>query len=781
MSDLLDLSIDLTLPPDGSPPGILARITLRCDALGLSPAEGHLGEVMTPAERAELLWYLEESPLCTDEEASARARAVEDLLVEIGRRLYRATRGGEAAEIVGAWRLQPAGRRQVSLRSEVPSLLGLPWELLHDEQGFLALRTRSPVAVLRRLPRSELPALQLEFARPLRILLVTARPDAAPFIDHRLVAGPLVEGLIGPGAGAGEIALEFLRPPTLPSLHQRLGDPAQPPVHVLHFDGHGLDEADDSIAELSPEGQPSGLRRQGLAFEDAGGRLDLVPPHVLAQVLQGSEVRVAVLTACRSALSAGADPFSSIAAQLIRSGLDAVVGMGANLLADSAQRFAESFYRAVAAGVAVPEALGRVRQAMHDAPGRPADRVGGPIPALRDWWVPQLFQQRPLEFQASRSPGGPKRTGRSRAATGVPAPRLFECRYGFAGRARELLRIERALVRGRIAVVHGPIGSGRTALAGEAADWLTRTGPFSAAGVVALAASRDAPAVHQELGGMLGLTGKSFDPSDPASILAVLRKKPPARPVLVVADDLDAILPGGATALDPAPRAALVDLLLALPELGCGVVITSRSESLGDARLAPSRRAVHLALGGLEPRDAAALAGRILADLEIDRRALPPRDLDALLGRLERLPLAMELILPTLRRWHPVRLQGELRQALDQVGARPIPGLPNAIAAAWAVWRRALADPQRVGLDRLNPDPARGDLDEDAIRGLTGLSEVDWGTLRLALATSGLVSTGPNRPAGRPPSLSFHAALGLLLARRPSTSEIDRASQQPET
>ena len=28
-----------------------------------------------------------------------------------------------------------------------------PWELLHDEQGFLALRTRNPITIVRRLPK----------------------------------------------------------------------------------------------------------------------------------------------------------------------------------------------------------------------------------------------------------------------------------------------------------------------------------------------------------------------------------------------------------------------------------------------------------------------------------------------------------------------------------------------------------------------------------------------------------------------------------------------------
>ena len=170
-----------------------------------------------------------------------------------------------------------------------------------------------------------------EFEPPLRVLLVTARPEGAGFVDPRAIARELLDEIEGRGPGGADlIELEFLRPPTLAALRARLEKPGRP-VHVLHFDGHGV----------CRDG------RGHLAFEDEAGGVDLVEAAALAQVLQGSGVRLAVLTACQSAMGAPDDPSSSVAGQLLRGGVDAMAAMGASVLVAAAARYAESFYRAL--------------------------------------------------------------------------------------------------------------------------------------------------------------------------------------------------------------------------------------------------------------------------------------------------------------------------------------------------------------------------------------------------------------------------------------------------
>src|SRR5262249_1620497 len=150
-----------------------------------------------------------------------------------------------ADRILQAWRLlKPQTPHQISVVSHVPAALTLPWELLHDTQGFLALCS---VSIVRRLPQDEQPPEAAAFTPPLRVLLVTARPDDAGFIDQRAIAKELLDE-VQPQAAEGRIMIELLRPPTLAALQQRLRD-KQRPVHILHFDGHGTFDGDPSAQQ----------------------------------------------------------------------------------------------------------------------------------------------------------------------------------------------------------------------------------------------------------------------------------------------------------------------------------------------------------------------------------------------------------------------------------------------------------------------------------------------------------------------------------------------------
>jgi len=318
MNDVLDLSVELKLPPEGSPPEALATITLKCEQLGLGPHEGDLlMDPLQPNERASLTWYLEEYWQWPYDIFAERAKRIEEkVLPEVGKRLYTAVFGG-AGNMVEPWRLQPGMRRQISIRSDLARALSLPWELLHDEQGFLALKAQ-PVSILRRLPQTQAASLLATFTPPLRVLLVTARPEEEGFVDPRIIARELVDEM-QEQIEQGAVILEFLRPPTLPALRERLRD-AERPVHVLHFDGHGaFGEQPSGGAE--GDGLSMRVGAQGvLAFEDEEGGLDRVKADDLANVLQGAGVRLAMLTACQSALSSADDAFSSVAGRLIRGG-----------------------------------------------------------------------------------------------------------------------------------------------------------------------------------------------------------------------------------------------------------------------------------------------------------------------------------------------------------------------------------------------------------------------------------------------------------------------------
>jgi tetratricopeptide (TPR) repeat protein len=762
----LDLSITLVPPPLGAVTEAIASIELRCEQLGLQHTGDLLSDPLTSRERESLRWYLEEYVEWPYEQFLERARKIESSLPELGKRLYHEVCGSAGAMgVVQAWRLQPGVERQMSIVSALPKPLSLPWELLHDEQGFLVLRTRHPVSLIRRLPQRELAAFPTPFTPPLRILLVTARPEGAEFVDPRSIARELLDE-VQSQVDAGSIALEWLRPPTLPALRARLSDAAKPSIQVLHFDGHGV------VGE--------GHQRQGLlAFEDERCQLDLVRAEDVAQVLQDSGVRLAMLTACQSAMGAADDAFSSVAAQFIRSGVDAVIAMSASVLVVSAARYAEAFYRALSAGVATPLAQERARQALHDDPQRSIHRRSledeGTIVTMRDWWLPHYYQQRPVSLQ----PAKPKRSRKK--ATETPLPRFSEGvpaapRYGFSGRAYELLRLERFLLQGKLVVVHGFGGVGKTALASEAADWFTRTKLYDGACFVSFEHGGDATTLLSALGSYVNVYDSHFNPNEHQAALARIQSVLKTRRVLVIADNLESILPGGEAPLEAAGRTILWDVLLALVAMGAGIILTTRNTTFGDGRLAPGSQSAYLPLQGLHPDDAYALASHLLDDLGIDRARAPYMELRALLAQLDHHPLAIQLVLPALRDHSLSRISEEFAALLPTFVDDTVSGRNRSLLASLDYSLRRLDTEQRALLGRLAV--FEGGASEDSLLAITQIPEGVWASLRSEMEQAALLQAESVHPAIRVPFLHFHPVLVPSLRSQPGADQEAKLRQR---
>src|SRR5437016_12393468 len=97
-----------------------------------------------------------------------------------------------------------------------------------------------------------------------------------------------------------------------------------------------------------------------------------------------------------------------------------------------------------------------------------------------------------------------------------------EPRYGFSGRAYELLQIERCLLHGQLVVMHGFGGVGKTALVREIADWLTRTRMYDAASFVSFEHGGDAATLLSALGTFLGVYDGHYNPNETKAALAKL-------------------------------------------------------------------------------------------------------------------------------------------------------------------------------------------------------------------------------------------------------------------
>jgi len=189
---------------------------------------------LTDKNLSELRWYLESYWQWPSDIDDGRAREVEGNLPKWGKSLLDAViqKSPDAMRLFGRFS-EAQGERMLTIDTTEPRILRLPWELLRDEGGYLF---SEKISVRRRMHKVKPQDIQ-PFDLPVRILMVTCRPDGAGFIDPRSIATPLLDAL---DSLPEDFEVEFLRPPTLRALDERLRDESRPRVHIVHFDGHGV-------------------------------------------------------------------------------------------------------------------------------------------------------------------------------------------------------------------------------------------------------------------------------------------------------------------------------------------------------------------------------------------------------------------------------------------------------------------------------------------------------------------------------------------------------------
>lgn len=231
--------------------------------------------------------------------------------------------------------------------ADVPELADLPWEYLYDLQRdrFFALSRETPLVRYLDLPE---PADAIHPEIRLRVLAVIASPSDYPALDVEREWSNLKEAL-SELESRGTVTLDRLAPATVESLQRQL---LRHDYHILHFLGHGeFDEvAGDSV----------------LLLADAGGRGQPVSGETFSALVRDQRsLRLALLNACRGAVSSERDPYSGVAQRLVRGGVPAVIAMRTAISDDAAIALARSFYTALADGAAVDEALAEARKALY--------------------------------------------------------------------------------------------------------------------------------------------------------------------------------------------------------------------------------------------------------------------------------------------------------------------------------------------------------------------------------------------------------------------------------
>ena len=578
-----------------------------------------------PIELDELRWYLEEYALWPTGVFQERAERIEAQLPQWGQALYQAALGVESAgEVFTAWRQAGDGAERlfsVFVDSELPKgsreedvkaareaasdLLTLPWELLHDDRGYL-FRGKDAVRVRRRLPNRRPQPVRLT-ELPIRILLVSPRPEAdhTRYFDHRSSGLPLVEAV----ENLGELVeLTVLTPPTFPALEEALrrADEASEPFDVVHFDGHGVYDRKLGLGALCFEDprDTHKLERRGM---------QLVHAEKLAEVIRGYRIPLVFLDACQTA-HVEEDPTASVAARLLDEGVTSVVAMSHSVLVETARRFVQAFYAELARGAPVGKAMLAGQLTLSGDTYRGAVMGAGEL-HLHDWFVPVLYQEeRDPQLITTLPPQTVQRlqARQRRLSLGdLPEPPP----HTFIGRSRELLALERLLHAEPYAVVRGPGGIGKTTLAVELARWLVRSGRFRRAAFASLETYTDARGVLDTLGRQLLPDGDRYSVAQYPSLEKALQPVQRAladQPTLIVLDNLESVLPDAEGQVPPG--ATLVDELFDLCQALLGahgatrLLFTSRERlpsPFDDGRIPP--------LGALTRDDAVKLVEQVMA------------------------------------------------------------------------------------------------------------------------------------------------------------------------
>ncbi len=465
-----------------------------------------------PIEAGELRWYLEHYAIWPSHYFRDRARKVEDNLVKWGRLLHDAALPmASTANVVNAWSKinDHAGRRfsvhvdaaleagtseaDMKMAKEAATeLLKIPWELLHDGDGYL-FQGAKPTRVRRRLPNTrtlDVPLVDV----PIRILLVTARPEdeACGYIDHRVSALPLVVAMEELG---GLVQLHVLNPPTFDALGKELkrAFDAREPYHVVHFDGHGVYDRRVGLG--------------GLCFElpEDADKLDkrrhvTVHTDKLGPLLRDYRIPLVFLEACQTALAE--DTSESVASELLQRGVASVVAMSHSVLVETARRFVGTFYAGLASGQRVGDAMLTGQRQLKDDTFRGRIFGAGEL-RLEDWFVPVLFQEKD-DPQLFRTTPAKQTVADFKTALAARLGNLPPVSAtGFIGRSRELLALQRLLHHERYAVVRGQGGEGKTALVAEFARWMVRSQQIRRAAFVSVETHSHVSAVLDAIGSQL--------------------------------------------------------------------------------------------------------------------------------------------------------------------------------------------------------------------------------------------------------------------------------------
>lgn len=248
---------------------------------------------------------------------------------------------------------------RLRLRIDPPELSRLPWEYCRDDRfGFFALQREIPVV---RYVARPFAAGDVSAPDPMKVLVVIAAPEDQDALNVREEERRIRNTLAWMG---DRVELTVLPHAVPEQLQAALA--AKP--HVFHFIGHGTVE--------------NGVGK--LLFEDGARKSRALDAEQLKVLLRGTEVKVVVLNACKSAAHDARNAMLGVAPALVQAEIPAVIAMQFNVPDRTALNFTRDLYGFLAAGYPLDAAVTQMRIGAYIGAG---DKYF--------WGIPVLFMRAP--------------------------------------------------------------------------------------------------------------------------------------------------------------------------------------------------------------------------------------------------------------------------------------------------------------------------------------------------------------------------------------------------
>ena len=231
---------------------------------------------------------------------------------------------------------------------DVEGLRQLPWELLHDDNGFLCVRRRAPFTPVYHNPRTRSMAVVEPANRPLRMLFMACAPESLSALNFEHEEALILEATESLRGQQLELVVE--ESGRRQGLSENFRHYGRGYFDVLHLSGH---------ANLAKDGKPV------FVMEDTFGEKDQVTADELAEAMDNAWPRLVFLSGCRTGQDASA-ALPSMCEALVAAGAPAVLGWSQPIGDATATSAAAIIYTELAQGNAIYSAIAKARSQLHE-------------------------------------------------------------------------------------------------------------------------------------------------------------------------------------------------------------------------------------------------------------------------------------------------------------------------------------------------------------------------------------------------------------------------------